>query len=114
MLCTSPIRFIRVDMIRPNDPHHAAHAVALADTAQREQTWRIPVARRPTIYFRRRCLFATFHCRCCKGRHSSLAPAFLPIDSAPNPEPYPGYRRITVINPWPIGRFQESTHYECL
>jgi len=43
MLCSLPIHFVRIDLIRPNERHHAEHAAALADTIMREQLWRIPI-----------------------------------------------------------------------
>lgn len=43
MLCSLPIHFVRIDLIRPNERHHPEHAAALADTIMREQLWRIPI-----------------------------------------------------------------------
>ncbi len=43
MLCSLPIHFVRIDLIRPNECHHAEHATTLADTIMREQLWRIPI-----------------------------------------------------------------------
>lgn len=43
MLCSLPIHFVRIDLIQPNECHHAEHAAALADTIMREQLWRIPI-----------------------------------------------------------------------
>jgi hypothetical protein len=43
MLCSLPIHFVRIDLIRPNKRHHPEHAAALADTIMREQLWRIPI-----------------------------------------------------------------------
>jgi len=43
MLCSIPIHFVRIDLIRPNERHHAEHAATLADTIMREQLWRIPI-----------------------------------------------------------------------
>lgn len=43
MLHSIPIHFVRIDLIRPNERHHAEHAATLADTIMREQRWRIPI-----------------------------------------------------------------------